>query len=527
MNKSLDSRVLLLFLVSFAFLLPAGNPAISAERIAHAALAKAVNSINKQDLKSHIRFLASDALEGREAGSEGARAAAVYLLEQFEANGLQPAGTKDSYEQAFGKNYQNLLGILPGSDPELAAEVIVIGAHYDHVGYGYSGNSRGTVGQIHNGADDNGSGVAALIEIVQAVHQAEIQPSRTILFALWDAEELGLLGSKHWTRNPTIDLSRVKLYINLDMVGRLRENNVEIYGCRTADGLRRLCALTNTEQLELEFNWNLQSDSDHYSFLQQNIPFLMPFTRKHVDYHRASDDFDKVNYAGEEKIARHWLRILLTAAEERNLPDFRATCRQEHEGLRQRIESATAGKTSRLGISWNTLESEREHALIIRNLTANSPAWNAGLRSGDRILAINGKPFTTSAGFVRDVSASVPESSVLVQRAGSEVSQEMPLKLDGEPVLVGLVFRRDTAESKSLVVSHVVANSPAAAAGLQVNDHIIRVVAGDLNSSEPTAEKLLAAQAPVEVDYERSGIIQRAELKPVKLLAPMDAAAAE
>jgi hypothetical protein len=527
MDKCINSTVLLLLSLCVELIYGAGTRSTAAERTAHSALSKAVDSIDEQGLKSHVRFLASDALEGREAGSEGSRAAAVYLLEQFETNGLEPAGSDGSYEQSFGKNYRNLLGMLPGSDPELTDDVIVIGAHYDHVGYGYSGNSRGTVGQIHNGADDNGSGVAALIEIVEALHQAQIRPSRTILFVLWDAEELGLLGSKHWIRHPTIDLKRVKLYINLDMVGRLRENNVEVYGCRTADGLRRLCSLTNTEQLELEFNWNLRPDSDHYPFLQQDIPFLMPFTRKHVDYHRASDDFDKVNYAGQKTITRHWLRILLTAAEERELPEFRATCRQEHEGLRKRIESATVRKASRLGISWNTQESEQEKVLIIRNLTANSPAWKAGLRIGDRILAINGLPFTTSARFIRNVSASVPESSFLVQRAGSEESEEIPLQLNGEPVLVGLEFRADTAESKSLVISRVVADSPADSAGLQVNDRIVRVVGGDTNSDEPAAKKLLATHAPFEVDYERSGIVKRVELKPLNLLSPMETAGAE
>lgn len=526
MNKSLPSRVLLLALC-VVLMQGAGTPALSAGRVAHSALSKAVESVDEDDLKSHVRFLASDALEGREAGSEGSRAAAVYLIEQFETNGLEPAGSNDSYEQSFGKNYRNLLAMAPGNDPELADDVIVIGAHYDHVGYGYSGNSRGTVGQIHNGADDNGSGVAALIEIAQALHETGIRPSRSILFVLWDAEELGLLGSKHWTKHPTIDLKRVKLYINLDMVGRLRDNSVQVYGCRTADGLRRLCSLANAEHLELEFNWNLRPDSDHYPFLKRNIPFLMPFTRKHADYHRASDDFDKVNYAGQEKITRHWLRVLLTLAEERELPAFRASCRQEHEGLRQRIESATVRKASRLGISWNTRESEQEKTLIIRNLTVNSPASKAGLKAGDRILAINGQPFTTSAGFIRDVSASVPESSFLVRRAGREETEQIPVNLNGEPALIGLEFRSDSAESKSLVVSHVAANSPAAQAGLEANDRIVRVLEDDANSGSLTAGKLLAAQTPVEVHYERSGIVKRAELTPLKLLKPELAAGAE
>lgn len=520
MNKILPAACLLIVASIVELSHGLQSSVMSAERIAHANLLKAVNSVDQDELKSHVRFLASDALEGREAGSEGARAAAVYLTDLFEKNGLKPAGAEDSYEQSFGKNYRNLLGILPGSDPELAEDVIVIGAHYDHVGYGYSGNSRGTVGQIHNGADDNGSGVAAIMEIVQAVHLSEVRPSRTILFVLWDAEELGLLGSKHWTRQPTIDLKRVKLYINLDMVGRMRDNRVEVYGSRTADGLRRLCSLNNTDDLKLDFSWNLRPDSDHYSFLQRNIPFLMPFTRLHADYHRASDDFDKVNYDGEEKIVRHWLRILLAAAEERELTAFRESCRQEHEGLRSRIESAQLRKASRLGISWNTEESEAEQALVVHKLSANSPAGRAGVRTGDRILSINGRPFQTSAEFIRDVSASIPESSMLVQRAGSEETEEISLKLDGEPILIGLAFRTDTAETTSLIVSQVVANSPAALTGLQPNDRIVRFSGAGIKADEFSAETLLTAQSAVAVDYERSGIVKRVELQPLTLLAP-------
>ena len=491
----------------------------AAESEANSNLVSAVSSIQIKDLKKSVAFLASDALEGREAGSEGSRAAAVYLIEQMEKFGLKPVGDDETYRQSFGKNYQNLLGLLPGSDPDLADEIIVVGAHYDHVGYGYSGNSRGTVGQIHNGADDNGRGVAASLEFIEAASLLETAPRRSILFVFWDAEELGLLGSKHWTTKPTINLNRVKYYINLDMVGRLTDNELEVYGSRTADGLRRLYSSTNEDGIRAKFNWYLRPDSDHYSFLQKNIPFVMPFTKKHVDYHRASDDFDKVNFDGHAKIARHWFRILWQLANTDELPGFRRKCLAENEGVRRNIESALSPAVSRLGVSWNTEQSEQAGELIIRNLVSTSPAWTAGLRPGDRILALNGRPFKNSAVFVQNVYASEADSEMTIRRAQSEESEQLFIQLKGQPVLLGLAFRADNAETHSLIVSHVVSDSPAANAGLQRNDRIILVSEKPVYSTQQSADELLGAQKPIMIEFSRDGVVSKTKLQPLKRIS--------
>lgn len=493
---------------------------IAGENTRNSSLVEAVNSIQVNDLKKTVSFLASDALEGREAGSEGSRAAAVFLIEKMEEAGLQPMGGKESFEQHFGKNYRNLLGLIPGSDPEIADEVIVIGAHYDHVGYGYSGNSRGTVGQIHNGADDNGSGVAAILEMIEAVQMMEVPPRRPILFALWDAEELGLLGSKHWTANPTLNLQHVRFYINLDMIGRLKDNHLEVYGVRTADGLRRLYAVTNQDSIEAEFNWYLRPDSDHYSFLKKNVPFLMPFTKKHPDYHRASDDFDKVNYEGHQKVTQQWFRVLLRLANAQHLPSFREKSRSENEGVRRNIETRQLPRTSRLGIAWNTEQSEAEGALIVRRVSANSSALVAGVRPGDRILELNGQPFESSAQFVRDVYASESQSLLTIRRADAEETVEIPIRLDGSPVLLGLGFRSDDAESRTLVISQVTPDSPADNAGLKKNDRIISIDGQRLTSADQGAEKLSQRTTPVVVEYERNGIVKTQTLKPLAPLSP-------
>jgi Zn-dependent M28 family amino/carboxypeptidase len=131
---------------------------------------------------------------------------------------LQPAGHDGAYFQLFGPGYRNILGIIPGSDPALSNQFVLISAHYDHVGYGTRRNSNGPIGYIHNGADDNASGTAAVLELVEAFQRLAIPPRRSVLFVLWDGEEKGLLGSLHWLSYPTVALENVRLMINLDMV---------------------------------------------------------------------------------------------------------------------------------------------------------------------------------------------------------------------------------------------------------------------------------------------------------------------
>ncbi|MFM8703368.1 MAG: M20/M25/M40 family metallo-hydrolase, partial [Planctomycetia bacterium] len=174
--------------VSCLGLIAAGRaPAAERMSAAHA-------SIQAADASRHVHALADDSFEGREGGSRGGRAAGAYIVQAIEKLGLQPAGDNGTYDQAFG-GMRNILALLPGSDPMVAGELVVVGAHYDHVGYGNASNSYGPTGYIHNGADDNASGVAGLIEIAEAFQHMPSRPRRPILFAFWDGEEKGLLGS--------------------------------------------------------------------------------------------------------------------------------------------------------------------------------------------------------------------------------------------------------------------------------------------------------------------------------------------
>ncbi|HEY1068547.1 MAG TPA: M20/M25/M40 family metallo-hydrolase, partial [Pirellulales bacterium] len=238
------------------------------------AIQSARNSITAAETREIVDFLASDTLEGRAIGTRGGRAAANYIVKMLTDLKVAPGGEEKTWFQSFQGNARNILGVVRGSDPELSKEYILVGAHYDHVGYGNDRNSNGPVGYIHNGADDNASGVAALLEVVEAVQSLPVPPKRSIIFAFWDGEEDGLLGSIHWCNNPTVPLASLKLAFNMDMVGRLRNRKLEVYGSRTAVGLRQLVSGWNVDSLNLDFTWEMKADSDHHSFYAKRIPVM-------------------------------------------------------------------------------------------------------------------------------------------------------------------------------------------------------------------------------------------------------------
>ncbi len=158
----------------------------------------ALESINADQLERYVAHLADDELQGREAGKQGGRAAGDYLAEKLEELALQGGGIDGGFFQPFAPKYRNLLAMVPGSDPQLARQVVVIGAHYDHVGYGTRRNSRGTVGRIHNGADDNASGTSTLLEVAEAFTLLSEPPKRSILFAIWTPRTSALWGRSIW-----------------------------------------------------------------------------------------------------------------------------------------------------------------------------------------------------------------------------------------------------------------------------------------------------------------------------------------
>lgn len=478
--------------------------AAGADRVASAVAAR--SSIRGSDLKLHADRLSDDTFEGREAGTRGGRAAGGYLVKEFKRLGLQPAGPTQSFYQEFGDSYRNILGIWQGSDPELRDEVVLVGAHYDHVGYGTSENSNGPTGYIHNGADDNASGAAALLECVEAIVQVDPHPKRTVLFALWDGEEKGLLGSQHWVEAPTVARSRVKLAFNMDMVGRLRKDRLEVYGTRTAHGLRRFISRQNNTGLKLDFTWEMAEDSDHYTFFRAGVPTVMLHTGLHDEYHTPRDDAELLNVEGMQRVGELMYDLILAAAEVDALPEFRQRSRSETDAGRAEREQPLAPLKSRLGIGWENVDRTR---LRIQRVVPGAPGEVAGLQAGDILESLNGDPVTADTDFGALILAAESPITLVVRRGDEPEPRSLSVNLRGSPARLGLAWRGDESESGSVILTRVVPGSPAAKAGLNVRDRIYSVADQTFEGPEQCGELLRNGTLPLPLEVERDGRIDR------------------
>lgn len=388
-------------------------------------------SIRAAEAGQHVTTLADDAFEGREGGTRGGRAAGSYIVEQLQKLGLEPAGDDGSFFQSFG-GMRNILGLLRGSDPALAHQLIIVGAHYDHVGYGNAATSYGPFGYVHNGADDNASGVAGLLEVAGALEHLPQRPRRSILIAFWDGEEKGLLGSYHFLRVQPAALAGLKTVfsINLDMIGRLRGRRLEVYGSRTSPRLRAAVVQANTDPavragLELAFDWDITDDSDHYPFIAAGIPTVMFHTGLHDQYHRPSDDVHLVNMDGIEPVARLTLGFVTMLADEPGPPrPFRQQCRAESNATKRGLEAIApepvAAHRGRWGIGSRPDPGEPTAPVIVR-VSPGSPAAAGGLQPGDRLTAINGEAITSQDDMLARLRAAGPSVTLEVDRRGTLV----------------------------------------------------------------------------------------------------------
>lgn len=356
---------------------PAIDPAAAADRVDYTG-----------------RYLADDALEGRDAGTPGAACAAEYLAWTFHRLGLAPGGEDGSYFQdvplasvtnphARGGTGRNVLAVLPGTDRR-ADEYIVVGAHFDHLGYGGPGSLDPGSREIHNGADDNASGVAALVRVAELLAVGP-RPRRPVLFMAFTGEEDGLLGASHWTKNPTVPLEKVLAMINLDMVGRLRENGLVVYGVGTAaewtgivDPLLAQAGITDASRIPDGYG-----ASDQTAFYMEGIPVLHLFTNTHTDYHRPSDDWERIDVAGIRTIADVVAGIARRVGSDPRMAVIADVGRAPETGGG---DAAAPGYGAYLGTIPDF--SPVDYGVLLGGVRDDAPADLAGLRQGDIIVRV-------------------------------------------------------------------------------------------------------------------------------------------
>jgi len=319
----MKNKIILLALASITFMSCAGQQAATVNTPADAS--RYMKSISADELKTHLYIVASDEMQGRNTGEEGQKKAGRYLIEQYKKNGVSfPKGAKDYYQPIpasyFSKAFspklgdsENIWAFIEGS--EKPDEVLVISAHYDHVGM--------KNGEIYNGADDDGSGTVALLEIAQAFAQAKKEghgPKRSILFLHVTGEEHGLHGSRFYTENPLFPLANTITDINIDMIGRRDDNHKEsnnyvyiIGSDYLSTDLYNICENANKSftNISLDYTYNDRNDpnrfyyrSDHYNFAKHNIPSVFLFNGVHEDYHQPTDEPNKIEYDALAKRAQ-------------------------------------------------------------------------------------------------------------------------------------------------------------------------------------------------------------------------------
>jgi hypothetical protein len=362
-------------------------------------------------IRRDVEQLASAAFEGRGTGTAGNDSAAAYIARRFESlrlatlpNGCQSSETalrtrcERKYFQPFVARSaaaahaglpselpsQNVVAVLRGSDPALSAEYIVIGAHFDHLGRsGASALDPDSAEAVRNGADDNASGTAAVMELARLLSRHA--PRRSVVFVTFSGEELGLLGSQRFVERSPVPIDRVVAMLNFDMVGRLRNDRVIVYGVETATEMRALVdsAATGTA-LEVRGVGDGFGPSDHSSFYARGIPVLHFFTDLHEDYHRSTDDADKVSAAGVGRV------VVLAERVVRAIADRDARLTPVRVSRPAPVAGSGRPRDVYLG-SIPDMSAPETPGVRLTGVRADSPADKAGLKAGDIIVEFDGK----------------------------------------------------------------------------------------------------------------------------------------
>jgi len=329
----------------------------------------------------------------------------------------------------------NVVGVLPGSDSQLASEYVVIGAHYDHLGLGGTESlAANPEGQIHHGADDNASGTTGLLELARVLATERGKIKRSIVFVAFSGEELGLLGSSAYTKNPVVPLASTVAMLNMDMIGRLRDDSLFIGGVGTSpiwkplleklNGAASASANPHGNGSGSRFKFSFGEDgfgaSDHQSFYVKDLPVLFFFTGTHDDYHKPSDTADKINAEGLKQIAELVREIAITVANEPQRIAF----------TKVKVEQRPTGRGFRVYLGTVPNYSDQADGMKLDGVRPGSPAEKAGLRAGDFITKLGKTPIKNVYDYTYALGEMRPgeEVEAMIKRDG----KEMTLKITPE-----------------------------------------------------------------------------------------------
>ncbi len=386
--------------------------------------------IAQNKIKEDVAYLADDQLEGRQTGTEGELMASKYISERFKSIGLSPKGTED-YLQPFSfkpktdphKEVEfttnadstitgrNVIGFIDNN----AKTTIVIGAHYDHLGYGGEGSLyREKDKAVHNGADDNASGVAVMLHLASRLKikndTSKLKDQNNYLFMAFSGEEMGLLGSNYFSKNPTIDVTTINYMINMDMIGRMKaDSTLAVYGTGTSPIFKQTLK-SNNDSFKLVENDSGVGPSDHTSFYLIDLPVLHFFTGQHEDYHKPGDDIEKLNYAGMNLISDYIFNIISDLDDNGKLT-FRKTKNESEETPRFKVG---------LGVVPDYLFDGK--GMRIDGTREETPAFNAGLMKGDIVVRLGDSTVTDMMSYMRALSVfdKGDEADITVKR-GEEI----------------------------------------------------------------------------------------------------------
>jgi|AntRauMFilla1563_2_1112583.scaffolds.fasta_scaffold00634_6 hypothetical protein len=381
-----------------------------------------------ENLKADVIFLAADELGGRAIGTEGEQKAADYLAEEFKKAGLEPKGTEgffqpftvskptNPHEEAVigtdgaGVTGRNVIGFINNQSDK----TIVIGAHFDHLGMGGQGSLHRGDSAIHNGADDNASGTAALVALAKIFKHEK--HNANFLFIAFSGEENGLWGSNYFVKNPTIELESMNYMINMDMVGRMNEEKtLAINGIGTSPSFVAALEVANMDSLKLVTSESGVGPSDHTSFYLQDMPVLHFFTGQHEDYHRPTDDSDLINYEGLLLVVKYIDRLVDQLDQE---PKLAFTKTKDSSGDSPRF-------TVSLGVVPDYLFDGK--GMRIDGVSEDRPAQAAGLMKGDVILQMGDSTIVDMMSYMRALSAFAKGDSTMItyERAGAKTEAKV------------------------------------------------------------------------------------------------------